>query len=352
MNTVLSFALVLALAPTLVEDRPAETIRAELEALTLPVYDEEQMLTEGYGDAWRAACREVRAQRAPLILELWTAHPDHEGLGELLAERWEYLLRIDDELVASETEAVLELAESSEDEAVTTTPSESVLEWAAHYRTAAALSIHGAEGNRAAMKEAIERLVELATGTSEMRSDLIHLCLEFVPDYSLHESLYDRLAQGASLEVVEQVGRMAKATKSLHMPFGWSFDNALKKGRYDFRKQKGKVLVVEFWKSDQRESLERIPMLRRLRETYPDLELVGVSLDHRSDLRRKEFRVLCEELGVDWPQFFQGDGIDSFYSNGWGVYRTPRTFVVGTDGLVRRLWVGDDLEQIVADLHP
>jgi len=366
MNTVLSIALALApplaLAPipasapaplgTLAEDRPADVIRAELEALTLPEYDEERMMVEGYGDSWRAACESVRAQRAPLIQELWKAHPEEDGLGELLAERWEHLLRLDDELVYRETEDILNLGGSEGEEGASYAPPESVLEWAVHYSTAAAISIHGPERDGKAIKAAIDRLIFMGVGSSDMRSDLMHCLLEFVPDYSLHGPLYKRLSQGASKEVAAQGDRMATAANSVDAQFGWSFDNALKKGRYNFAKQKGKVLVVEFWKVGQRESLERIPMLKRLRETYPELELVGVSMNDRSELKRSEFREVCAELGIDWAQYFQGDGIESFYSNGWGVFRSPRTFVVGTDGRVRKLWVGSDLEEIVKGLHP
>lgn len=101
---------------------------------------------------------------------------------------------------------------------------------------------------------------------------------------------------------------------------------------------KGKVIILHFWVSYDKNSRDAARGVNALSKKYGDrgVQVVGVSLDnvprHLDDAVR--------ELKIDWPQVLaekQEGGKEKLIAQ-WGMSGTPDCFVIGADG--KLLWHG------------
>jgi len=110
----------------------------------------------------------------------------------------------------------------------------------------------------------------------------------------------------------------------------------------------GEVVVVHFWASWNRASMEQLTRLASLNEKYKDkgLRLVGVSLDKD----REKFGHAVNEKKVTWPQMYDEKGHESEIVMASGVVELPLVFVVDRLGVARTVGRGDDLEELIPKL--
>lgn len=130
-------------------------------------------------------------------------------------------------------------------------------------------------------------------------------------------------------------------------PFGYEFtttDGAEIKTSDFF----GKVVLIHFWKSDDRESTQFMPMLVRLSKTYKDqgLELVGVNIDRD----RAAFEAAIKTHGLTWPNYFDGKGRENDLLIGGGVTRIPAFYLLDRMGLLRHTEPGKRIEELIESL--
>ena len=130
-------------------------------------------------------------------------------------------------------------------------------------------------------------------------------------------------------------------------PFGYEFttiDGAEIKTADFF----GKVVLIHYWKSDDRESTQFMPMLVRLSKTYKDqgLELVGVNIDRD----RAAFEAAIKTHGLTWPNYFDGKGRENDLLVGGGVTRTPAFYLLDRMGLLRHTEPGKRIEELIKSL--
>jgi hypothetical protein len=62
--------------------------------------------------------------------------------------------------------------------------------------------------------------------------------------------------------------------------------------------------------------------------------MIGISLDDD----RTRMTSQAQQLGFDWPQYFDGKGWGNALLKAWGVDSIPRTFILGPDGKI--VWTG------------
>jgi hypothetical protein len=109
---------------------------------------------------------------------------------------------------------------------------------------------------------------------------------------------------------------------------------------------KGKVLVLDFWRSStpgQGDFEKRFARdLLQLLDEYPDLKgrviVLGVSLDSR----RADFEAAMRDWGLPWPQHHDGLGFETPLAGLFAIPTVPHWAVVSPEGKVAFLGADDE----------
>lgn len=124
----------------------------------------------------------------------------------------------------------------------------------------------------------------------------------------------------------------------------------------DSKQYSGKTLLFVFWSTWAGPFKTELPELVKVYEKYRSkgFEVVGINLD--SD--RGSVDAFLKEQKVNWPQIFEGGGMESRLAIDYGIISVPTMFLVDTDGKVisRSLRSAADLdrqlEKILAPKQP
>lgn len=110
----------------------------------------------------------------------------------------------------------------------------------------------------------------------------------------------------------------------------------------------GDVVVVHFWASWNKASVEQIAKLADLQERFKDrgLRIIGVSLDQD----REKFDSVIRDRNVTWPQMYDPKGHEGEIVMATGVVELPLVFTIDRMGLAYSADRGDDLEAQVTKL--
>ena len=118
----------------------------------------------------------------------------------------------------------------------------------------------------------------------------------------------------------------------------------LGEGSVTLSKQRGKVVVINFWSSTCPPCRTETRDLEAAWQAYEDREILFIGANIQ-DTREPAKRFL-EEFGVTYPNGLDEGGRISI---DYGVVGIPVTFVVDGEGIVARRWVGEiDIEQLMA----
>ena len=110
----------------------------------------------------------------------------------------------------------------------------------------------------------------------------------------------------------------------------------------------GKVLVVHFWATWSRASMDGLPELITLHKEFADrgLQLIGVNVDKS----RRRIDSALRDHDLSWPQYFDQKGLENDILVGSGVVKIPTYFVVDRRGVLRSIDPSEKLRDLVGTL--
>ncbi len=99
----------------------------------------------------------------------------------------------------------------------------------------------------------------------------------------------------------------------------------------------GVAALVVIWDSMNPACRACVTQIEEFRRVHPQIVVIGVNVDPT----RERFEAARTELGIAWPQVYDGLGRATWFARRWGVRRVPFVFVRGADGLLVGSGPGD-----------
>jgi len=122
--------------------------------------------------------------------------------------------------------------------------------------------------------------------------------------------------------------------------------------RWSWETMQGKVVLIDFWATWCGPCVAEIPHIQETYDKYKEagFVVVGVSLDGGD---KNEFLKECDNLGVGWPQIFDGKGWDATLARSFNIWGVPTPVLLDRDGRVVAVdgkARGDNLSEAVGEL--
>ena len=112
---------------------------------------------------------------------------------------------------------------------------------------------------------------------------------------------------------------------------------------------RGKVLLVDFWKSTCNPCMTELPKIADLYDLHhaDGFEVFAVNMDTNVNSMEQAMEI----IGADWPVYHDGLRYDGELAQLFGVTRCPHTVLIDRDGIVRAVDIRyDALERLVPEL--
>ncbi len=175
--------------------------------------------------------------------------------------------------------------------------------------------------------------------------------LKELPQHDMFDDLVKRLLNDSNTQVVALALREQKESAVMKnlatTPIDLSF-TSMDAQLIDLKKMRGKVILVEFWATwdgpSRHEASHVVDLFNKFHEK--GLEVVGISFDQD----RYQLAEVTRDLGMYWPEYFDGTGWDNKIGQQYGINELPTLWLINKKGLVVSTNPSQDLDSLVAKL--
>lgn len=328
---------VASLAAAVMANPEGDAVIAKIKALKQPTMDASKQNDPEGSKAFFASMDAYIKERNDLIWKLFTVDPGNAATAEYMELRWNTLggsrINIDDDyraLHAADINKVLGM-----------NPPLAVKE--AGKFCLAGMKLGGWISDSRVAVEVCESFAKefpksergpklYLTATYSMATDQRYSLMQSMVKMYPH-SEYTPMAKG----ILRQKDELGK-------PFRLKFTDAINGKSVDLQALRGKVLLIDFWATWCGPCVEKLPELKKLRETYSGqgFEVIGVSLDvPAKDGGLKNLRDFVAKNSLPWPQFYEGKTFKDSFATSWGITTIPTVFLVDRKGNLREVVRGE-----------
>ncbi len=309
--SMLSLGCVLASAAlALGADRPAGDILKDIDAVKMPALDRTKIRDQGYVQEYIKKSEEATKTRDKLILELYKAAPDNERIPALMAERWESMPPRGPQIDALIKEIDDVLAHTKNDK----------LKVEGTYVKAWAKLVKDQQRRVGKLDTtAIDAFLQLAP-KDPRAGQLIYVAAMSASDPKTKVALEDRILKDyPDSQFTAMIKGARRQRERVGKPFELEFTDASSGSTISMSALKGKVVVVDFWATWCGPCVAELPAMKKLYEKFhgQGVEFLGVSLDQPKEQGGLDaLKKFVKEREIPWPQYYQGKGGESDFSNG------------------------------------
>jgi len=110
---------------------------------------------------------------------------------------------------------------------------------------------------------------------------------------------------------------------------------------------KGKVVLIDFWASWCGPCRAEMPNVVKIYAKYQPqgFEIVGINLDQE----RQAMDDFIKQMGMTWPQYYDGKGWECELARKYGIDSIPQTFLLDRQGIIIGVGLrGEELDRAVA----